>query len=95
MSYMRPSVYLDLAHASGDAINAVLAAADYNFRRVLAWLRLLLLRILIAFGLAAQLESAFFRHPGRLQLVASGRSLAVVPGNCRGVRGAGVAVAAQ
>jgi hypothetical protein len=35
MSYMRHSVYLDLAHASDDAINAVLAAADYNFRRLL------------------------------------------------------------
>jgi len=31
-----------LAHAAGDAINAVLAAAGYNFRRVLTWLRLLL-----------------------------------------------------
>src|SRR5262245_43634602 len=39
-----------LAHASGDAINAVLAAAGYNFRRLLAWLRLLWLRILIALG---------------------------------------------
>jgi hypothetical protein len=29
----------------------VLAAAGYNFRRLLAWLRLLLLRILIAFSL--------------------------------------------
>jgi hypothetical protein len=28
-----------LAHASGDAVNAVLAAAGYNFRRLLAWLR--------------------------------------------------------
>ena len=45
-----------LAHASGDAINAVLAAAGYNFRRLLAWLRLFLLRILIALGLAAQLK---------------------------------------
>jgi transposase, IS5 family len=27
------------AQASGDAINAVLAAAGYNFRRLLAWLR--------------------------------------------------------
>jgi hypothetical protein len=27
------------AHASGDAISAVLAAAGYNFRRLLAWLR--------------------------------------------------------
>src|SRR5215813_147983 len=42
--------------ASGDAINAVLAAAGYNFRRLLAWLRFLLLRILIALGLAAQLK---------------------------------------
>ena len=31
-----------LAHAGGDAINAVLAAAGYNFRRLLAWLKLLL-----------------------------------------------------
>ena len=46
-----------LAHASGDAINAVLAAVGYNFRRLLAWLSLLLLRILIAFGLIAQLKS--------------------------------------
>jgi transposase, IS5 family len=46
-----------LAHASGDAINAVLAAAGYNFRRLLAWLILLLLRILIAFSLPAQLKS--------------------------------------
>jgi transposase, IS5 family len=46
-----------LAHASGDAINTVLAAAGYNFRRLLAWLRLLLLRILIALSLPAQLKS--------------------------------------
>jgi IS5 family transposase len=46
-----------LAHASGDAINAVLAAAGYNFRRLIQWLRLLLLRILITFGLAAQFRS--------------------------------------
>ena len=31
-----------LAHSGGDAINAVLAASGYNFRRILAWLRLLL-----------------------------------------------------
>src|SRR5262249_40707115 len=47
-----------LAHASGDAINALLAAAGCNFRRLLAWLRFLLLRILIALGLAAQLKLA-------------------------------------
>ena len=48
---------LAVAHASGDAINAVLAATGYNFRRLLAWLRFLLLTILIALGLAAQLKS--------------------------------------
>ena len=37
-----------LAHASGDAINAVLAAAGYNFRRLIRWLSLLLLRIVLA-----------------------------------------------
>lgn len=31
-----------LAHTAGDAINPVLAAAGYNFRRILSWLRLLL-----------------------------------------------------
>ncbi|OLP54382.1 IS5 family transposase [Rhizobium rhizosphaerae] len=30
-----------LAHAQGDAANAVLAAIGYNYRRILAWLRLL------------------------------------------------------
>ncbi len=34
-----------LAHAQGDAINAVLDAAGYNFRRLLAWLALLLAAI--------------------------------------------------
>jgi IS5 family transposase len=29
-----------LAHRQGDAANAILAAAGYNFRRLLAWLRL-------------------------------------------------------
>ncbi len=47
-----------LAHASGDAINAVLAAVGYNFRRLIAWLRLLLFRILIALAAAVQLKSA-------------------------------------
>ena len=31
-----------LAHTQGDAINAVLAAAGYNFRQLLNWLRILL-----------------------------------------------------
>jgi len=39
-----------LAFARGDAINAVLAAAGYNFRRVLAWLRLLLACIACTLG---------------------------------------------
>jgi IS5 family transposase len=47
-----------LAHASGDAINAVLAAAGYNFRRLIAWLRLLLLRILAMLSFDLQLKAA-------------------------------------
>jgi IS5 family transposase len=31
-----------LAHAQGDAANAILAAIGYNFRRILAWIKLLL-----------------------------------------------------
>ena len=31
-----------LAHRGGDAINAVLAAAGYNFRRLIAWLAIFL-----------------------------------------------------
>ena len=37
-----------LWHRQGDAINAVLAAAGYNFRLLIRWLRLLLFRSLIA-----------------------------------------------
>ena len=37
-----------LWYRQGDAINAVLAAAGYNFSLLLRWLRLLLLRILAA-----------------------------------------------
>jgi IS5 family transposase len=47
-----------LAHSTGDAINAVLAAVGYNFRRLIQWLRLLLLRILVTLGIAAQLRIA-------------------------------------
>jgi IS5 family transposase len=35
-----------LAHREGDANNAILAAAGYNFRRILRWLRILLCLIL-------------------------------------------------
>jgi len=47
-----------LAHSSGDAINAILAAVGYNFRRLIQWLRLLMLRILIVASFAVQLKSA-------------------------------------
>ena len=45
-----------LAHSSGDAINAVLAAVGYNFRLLFRWLRLLLFRILIAIVGTSQLR---------------------------------------
>lgn len=35
-----------LAHQSGDAVNAVLAAAGYNFRLPLKWLAILCSQIL-------------------------------------------------
>jgi IS5 family transposase len=50
-----------LAHRSGDAINAVLAAVGYNFSLLLKWLRLLCAMILEAIVAAssgpAQLET--------------------------------------
>ena len=45
-----------LAGTHGDAANAVLAAAGYNFRRLLEWLALLLSTILAAFTAAASRE---------------------------------------
>jgi IS5 family transposase len=39
-----------LAHRAGDAINPVLAAAGYNFRLLIRWLRLFLFAILAAFN---------------------------------------------
>ena len=45
-----------LAHSSGDAINAVLAAVGYNFRLLLRWLRLLLWHIVLALIAPAQLK---------------------------------------
>jgi transposase, IS5 family len=47
-----------LAHAEGDAINAVLAATGYNFRRLLNWLRLLLAWIVCTHRACRMLESA-------------------------------------
>jgi len=46
------------AHAAGDAINAVLAAVGDNFRFLLKWLRLMLLKILIALSIAAKFRFA-------------------------------------
>jgi transposase, IS5 family len=47
-----------LAGRAGDAINAVLAAAGYNFRRLLAWLGLLLSVICFALAALFSLEPA-------------------------------------
>lgn len=48
-----------LAHTAGDAANAVLAAAGYNFRRLLKWLALLCAFLLGGFRLADRSEN----HP--------------------------------
>jgi transposase, IS5 family len=47
-----------LWHRQGDATNAVLAAAGYNFRRLIQWIKLLLLQILHHFILRLQLVPA-------------------------------------
>jgi transposase, IS5 family len=47
-----------LAHAAGDAVNAVLAAAGYNFRRLIAWLKLLLLAFLAAIASTYEVKPA-------------------------------------
>ena len=47
-----------LWHRQGDAINAVLAAVGYNFRRLIRWLSLLLFEILARFGLELRLIPA-------------------------------------
>jgi transposase, IS5 family len=44
-----------LWHREGDAANAVLAAAGYNFRRLIRWLSLLLCQILAQFAVRLQL----------------------------------------
>jgi IS5 family transposase len=45
-----------LAHHASDAVNAVLAAAGYNFHLLLKWLELLLSRFLAAQKVAAALQ---------------------------------------
>ena len=47
-----------LWYRQGDAINAVLAAAGYNFSLLLRWLRLLLFRILAALTAGPQAVAA-------------------------------------
>jgi transposase, IS5 family len=47
-----------LAHPAGDSINAVLAAAGYNFRLLIRWLSLLWLRILSALATPRKLQVA-------------------------------------
>jgi transposase, IS5 family len=47
-----------LWHRHGDAANAILAAAGYNFRRLIRWLSLLLCLILAAFSIQPRLVSA-------------------------------------
>jgi hypothetical protein len=57
-----PAVYFNRQFAEAGGLMSyrtiVLAATGYNFRRLLAWLRFLLLRILIALGLADQFKLA-------------------------------------
>ena len=43
---------------AGDAANTILTAVGYNFRRILAWLRALLRKILIAILRAFFIQSA-------------------------------------
>ena len=45
-----------LAHRAGDAVNAVLAAAGYNFHLLLKWLELLLSKFLAAQKAAVALQ---------------------------------------
>ena len=47
-----------LAHATGDAINAVLAAVGYNFRLLIKWLAILLRLILVGLIPIQKLQSA-------------------------------------
>ena len=47
-----------LWHRDGDATNAVLAAAGYNFRRLIKWLSLLLFKILARLSLGLRLIPA-------------------------------------
>ena len=47
-----------LAHRAGDTANVVLAAAGYNFRLLLRWLRFLFFRILAVLNAQIQINPA-------------------------------------
>ncbi|MFX9672925.1 IS5/IS1182 family transposase, partial [Acinetobacter baumannii] len=47
-----------LAHRNGDLNNAILAAAGYNFRRLIKWLRILLRLVLMAIFPKSNLSAA-------------------------------------
>ena len=53
-----------LAHRNGDLNNAILAAAGYNFRRLIKWLRILLRLILIALFPKSKLSSFIWANAG-------------------------------
>ncbi|MEF0941936.1 hypothetical protein QDY28_17425, partial [Rhizobium sp. BR 362] len=48
-----------LAGITGDAVNAVLAAVGYNFRRILVWIRFCLAIIWAALALSKRLDPIF------------------------------------
>ncbi|MDR3465778.1 MAG: hypothetical protein P4M07_07525, partial [Xanthobacteraceae bacterium] len=49
-----------LWHRAGDAANAVLAAAGYNFRRLIKWLSLLLFEIFSSKALLPEIAALIF-----------------------------------
>jgi hypothetical protein len=48
-----------LAHSTGDTINVILAAAVYNFRRLLDWLRFIFALLLLAINQNRAKENQF------------------------------------
>ena len=61
ISHMKAEGHLGrcyLKGRAGDAANTILSAVGYNFRRILAWLRALLRKILIAILRALMMQSA-------------------------------------
>jgi IS5 family transposase len=48
-----------LAHSTGDAINVILAAVGYNFRRLIGWLRFIFASLLLAINQNRAKENQF------------------------------------